>query len=150
VSAPLTPPLDLVTTAVLALLRTGGRTVYDGAFRGDPMAPSYPYDVLYAVPGGSSDPFPDLEDDSDEVVVPYQVTSVSDLRNQAQWQARQARDLLVGRGGGAYATPFAMPAGWACVRRWSDAGLPGVIRTGDHPNAIFSVPARYLLAVVPA
>lgn len=149
-TAPLTPPLDLIDTAVLTLLRTGGRTVYDGAFGGNAVTPAYPYDILYGLLGGSSDPMPDLEDRNDEITLPYQVTSVSSLRNQARRTARVARDLLIGRNpAGAHVTPMVMPTGWVCIRRAADPAMPGVDRTGDTPNAIFTVPARYLITVTP-
>jgi hypothetical protein len=147
----LTPPLDLITTAVLGLLRTGGRTVWDAVYGGSATTPGFPYDILYPLLGGDSNPMPTLDDRNDTVTVPYQVTSVSNLRNQAQRQARVARDLLIGRApSGGYATPLLMPDGWTCVHRAPDPVMPGVDRAGDNPNAIFTAPARYLLTIAPA
>ncbi len=142
-TGPLTPPLDLITTAVLELLRTGGRPVFDGAYTGDPHNPPYPYTILYQVAGGSADPFPSLDDRHNEATVVYQVTAVSDLRNQAQWAARAARDLMVGT------EPLLMPDGWVCIHRRPDPAMPGVERTGLEPNTIYTVPARYLITVAP-
>ena len=150
-TSPLTPPVDLITTAVLTMLRTGGRTVYDGVSAANPAAPGYPFDILYAIPGGDADPLPDLEDTNTTVHLAFQVSSVSNLRNQAQHQARVARDLMLGRDEtGAYATALAMPAGWVCARRWSDPLTPSADRAGDPPQAVFTVPARYFIAVTPA
>ncbi len=142
-TGPLTPPLDLITTAVLELLRTGGRTVYGAAYTGDPHNPPYPYDVLYQLPGGSADPFPSLDDRHNEATLVFQVTAVSNLRNQAQWAARAARDLMVG------GSPLPMPDGWVCIHRRPDPAMPGVDRAGLEPNTIYTVPARYLITVAP-
>lgn len=150
-TAPLTPPVDLITTAVLTLLKASGRTVYDGAFGGSPVSPSYPYAILYSLTGGDSDPMPDLDDRRDTVTLPYQVTSVSNLRNQCQQAGRVLRDRLVGKTpGGGYAHQLVMPAGWVCIARRSDSVTPGIDRTGDTPNAVFTEPARYLLTITPA
>jgi hypothetical protein len=47
-----------------------------------------------------------------------------------------------------------LPAGHArrlaCVDRRPDPAMPGIDRTGDTPNAIFTLPARYLLTITPA
>lgn len=154
-TGPLTPPLDLITTAVLELLRTGGRTVYDAAYTGDPHNPPYPYDVLYQLPGGSADPFPSLDDRHTDATLVFQVTAVSDLRNQAQWAARAARDLMVGKTSAGFdqphkfAHPLVLPDGWVCIDRRPDPAMPGVERTGLEPNSIYTVPARYYLTVAP-
>ena len=147
----LTPPLDLVTTAVLELLRGADRPVYDGAFDGDPLAPDYWYSILYAVPGGDADAMPDLDDENDTVTVPFQVSTVSDLRNEAQAGARVLHDRLLARSRvrDDWAFPLVMPDGWQCIGRRPDPSLPGVERTGAPPNAIFTVPARYLLTISP-
>lgn len=139
----MTAPLDLVTTAVLELLRGAGRPVYDGAYTGDPARPPFWYSILYRLTGGSSDPLPDLDDSYDEVTAPYQVTAVADRRNQAEAASRILRDrLLTG--------PLVMPDGWACIRVRPDDATPGVDRSGTEPNAIFTVPARYLITVARA
>ncbi len=93
--------------------------------------------------GGSADPFPSLDDRHNEATVVYQVTAVSDLRNQAPWAARAARGLMVGT------EPLLMPDGWVCIHRRPDPAMPGVERTGLEPNTIYTVPARYLITVAP-
>lgn len=155
-TGPLTPPLDLITTAVLDLLDTPARKVWDGAYGGPPIITNTAYGILYAVAGGDANPFPDLDDRNDTVTATYQVTAVSRYRNQCQQAARAFRDLMVGKVGSAgpnfvwtYAHPLDMPAGWTCIDRRPDPGLPGVDRTGEHPNALFTSPARYLLTIAP-
>lgn len=153
-TAPYSPPLDLVTTAALELLRgsaaeRGPRWLYDGAYDGDPLAPAYPYGILYRVPGGSADPMPDLDLDLRTVTVPYQVTTVSNVRNQCERAAGDFRDLLLARSGGGWAHELALPDGWACVDRRPDPAMPGIDRTGDYPTVIFTLPAKYLLTIAP-
>lgn len=149
-SSPLkSAPIDDVTTALLELLRTGGRTVYDAAYAGNPLQPTYPYDIVYQLPGGSADPMPDLDADYRPVVVVFQVTTVSNLRNQCQRSAARARDLIVGRNPtGELAYELPVPAGWRCDR-WPDPAMPGVDRVGAPPSAVFNQAARYLLALTP-
>lgn len=153
------PPLDEMTTALLDLFRQSKRTVYDGAFGGDPAAPGYPYAVLYSVPGGSADPMPDLDADYSTVTAVWQVTAVSGLRNQAQQTARVFRDLLLARApdrpdqlyGNTARWRYDLPAprGWQVVDRRPDLALAGVIRTGDTPTAIFSAPFKFALTITP-
>jgi hypothetical protein len=146
----LSPPLDLITTNLLTLLRTAGRPVYDGAYEGDPTAPDYWYGILYRIGGGDSDPTPDLDADPRTVTVAYQVTTVGKTRNQAEAGGRILRDRLLGRTAGTWAYPLTMPAGWVCAHRRPDPVMPGIDRVGDTPNAVYSMPARYQLTVTPA
>lgn len=156
----LSPPLDEITTALLALLRGSGLMVFDGAFHGDgdgdgdndadPINPPYPYGILYRIAGGDADPLPDLDDHADTVTVPYQVTAVGATRNQAEKAGRIFHDRLLGRSTGGWAYSPAMPAGWLLARRRPDPTVPDVVRAGDPPTVVFSQPARYLLTVVPA
>lgn len=144
-------PLDLVTTAVLNLLRGTGRTVYDGAYAGSPTQPAYPYAVLYRIPGGSSDPFPDLDANPREATVAYQVTAVSSLRNQCEATGRQLRDRVLTRNpDGTWLHPIAIPNGWQVIRRTPDDVLPGVDQTGQPPSAVFSTPFRFHITVAPS
>ena len=147
----LTPPLDETTTALLELLKGAGRPVYDGAFDGDPAAPPYWYSILYALPGGSADPMPDLDDDNDTVTALYQASTVSNRRDQAQLGARILHDRLLARTpAGGWLHALVLPAGWQCVGRRPAPELPGVERTGNPPRAVFTVPARYFLTIAPA
>lgn len=143
-------PIDLVTTAVLELLKTSGRKVCDGAYDGDPVRPPYPYHLLYTVGGGSSDPTPDLDADPQTITVAYQVSTVSNLRNQCERAAREAHDLILARRPDrtGWAHDLTVP-GWEVVDRRPDPATPGTDRTGEVPNAIFTRPARYLLTLSP-
>lgn len=148
------PPLDEITTALLDLLDLSGRTRaakqgFDGDYDGDPVKPPYPYWVLYAIPGGSSDPMPDLDKRGDEVTAAWQLTAVSKFRNQAQQLARVCHDLVVARTGAAWAYAIVVPDGWVCTDRTADQPA-GVIRTGQTPNAIFTAPLRFTLTLCPA
>lgn len=150
VTAPVhSAPLDLVTTAVLELLRGTGRTVYDGAYAGDPTSPTYPYGVLYRIPGGSSDATPDLAMTRQSVTVAFQVTAVSSLRNQCEATTRLFRDRLMARDIGGWVHELTLPPGWACTNRSPDPTMPGVDRSGDPPRAIYSCPLRFQLTVTP-
>lgn len=145
------PPLDLITTALLDLFRLSGRTIYDAVYGGDPTSPTYPYGILYALPGGSADPMPDLDKRGDEVTAVWQLSSVSKLRNQAQQTQRVAHDLVLARGpDGAWLYPIAIPAGWTCTDRTPDPMPAGVDRTGDTPNAIFTAPFKFALTITPS
>lgn len=37
--------------------------------------------------------------------------------------------------------------GWRVTERRPDPAMPGIDRAGDHPNAVFSQPARYYLTL---
>jgi hypothetical protein len=130
VSVPVaSPPLDEITTALLDLFRLSGRTVYDGAYGGDPVKATYPYGILYAVAGGLADPMPDLDKRGDEITAAWQATAVSKLRNQAQQLQRALRDLLLARDGtGGWLYPITVPAGWVCIDRTADP-VPGGVRS---------------------
>lgn len=143
-------PLDEVTTAVLTLLRTGTRDVWDGVYAGDPLAPGYPYHLLYRIAGGNSDAMPDLDLDLRVTTVAFQVSTVATLRNQCEHAAREARDLLLGRTPTGWATDLDLPAGWQCIDRRPDPAMPGVDRVGEPPLAVYTQPARYLLTIAPA
>ena len=154
------PPLDAVTTALLDFFRQSGRTIHDAVYKGDPSSPAFPYGILYSLPGGTADPFPDLDADYTAVTAVWQVTAVSKLRNQAERTARVFRDLLLARtrdhpdqsygnaSGWRYELP--MPSGWQCVDRAPDPMPAGVVRTGDTPNAIFTAPFKFALTLAPA
>lgn len=156
-------PLDEVTTAVLGLLRGTGRPVFDSGYTrdpqlagsdrryaADPVKPPYPYGILYRIPGGSADATPDLGISMRDVTVAFQVTAVSNYRNQCEYAAREARDRLLARAPGGWAYPLLLPTGWVCVDRRPDPAMPGIDRVGNYPNAIFNAPARYLITVTPA
>lgn len=144
------PPLDLITTSLIDFFEQSGRTVYDGAYAGNPVTPSYPYSIVYSLPGGSSEPFPDLDLDLTAVTATWQITAVSNLRNQAEATARMFRDLLCARTAGDWRYPITVPSGWQVVTRTPDPMLGGVVRTGDTPNAVFSSPFKFALTITPS
>lgn len=160
-SIPVTsPPLDLITTGLLDFFAQSGRTGYDGAYTGDPVRPAYPYWILYSLAGGSADPMPDLDMDLTTVTAVWQVTAVSNLRNQAQRTRQTLRDLLLARTAdradrlyantAGWTYPLPMPTGWTCIQRTPDPALPGVDRAGEVPAAVFSAPFRFALTIAPA
>jgi hypothetical protein len=157
------PPLDELTTAVLHLLRATGRAVFDGAFErvaeleaedstyaADPVDTVFPYGVLYQLPGGSADPFPDLDLDLRSTTVPFQATAVSNVRNQCQFVARQFRDQLTARTAAGWTHDLAAPDGWQVIHRALDPAMPGVDRSGDPPRALYSCPVRFAFTITPA
>lgn len=143
-------PVDQVTTALLTLLRSTGRVVHDGAYNGDPTAPAYPYAILYSLLGGNSDPFPDLAGRRLPVVVSYQVTAVSNLRNQCEATTRLMRDRVLARNVDSWVYGLPEVPGWLCTDRRPDQVMPGVDRSGDPPRAIYSSPLRFTLTYQPA
>ncbi|MCZ2837139.1 hypothetical protein [Modestobacter sp. VKM Ac-2985] len=143
-------PLDLVTTAVVELIRSTGRDTYDGEYTGSPARPAYPYFLLYRIPGGSSDVTPDMDGDARTVTVAYQLTTVSNRRNQCEAAARVGRDRLLGRDGAGWVYGLSMPAGWLCIDRSADRTMAGIDRSGTAPSAVFSLPSRYYLTITPA
>jgi hypothetical protein len=163
VTAPYSPPLDVITTAVLQLMRATGRAVFDGAFSrvpdleqtnpvyaADPVNTQYPYGLLYQLPGGSSDPFPDLDLDLRATTIAFQVTAVSNVRNQCQAVARQFRDQVIARVDHGWVHDIAMPDGWRIAQRLPDPAAPGIDRAGDPPRVIHSCPVRFALTITPA
>ena len=156
------PPLDEFTTAILELLRgdaveQGPGWVYDGVYGGDPLDPAYPHHLLYRVPGGNADTTPDLADSRASVTAVWQVTTVGRYRNQCERAAQAAHDRLVGRirdegldKPWRYAHPLPAIGGWQVTERRPDPAMPGIDRAGDHPNAVFSLPARFYLTIARA
>ena len=144
------PPVDQVTTAVLGLLNTTGRTVYDGAYGGDPTSPAYPFGILYSLAGGSTDALPDLDDERQHITLAYQVSTVSNLRNQCEATARLFHDRLTARRDGSHVYALPMPTGWVCINRRADPAQPGTDPDGTPPARVFTRPARYLLTITPA
>lgn len=143
-------PLDEVTSALLDLFKLSGREVYDGRYDGDPVRPAYPYGILYSVPGGNADPMPTLDLDRRTATGAWQVTAVSNYRNQAQRTAGMFRDLLTARSGSGWVYPLTVPDGWVCIARDTDAVVPGVDSAGLVPNAIYSAPVPFTVTIAPA
>lgn len=154
------PPLDEITTRLLAFFRDTGRAVYDGAYGGSPVNPTFPHAILYSVPGGLADPVPDLDADYSTLTAAWQISAIAKVRNQAEQTARVFRDLLLGRtrdhaelpytATAGWSYPIAAPDGWQITDRRPDPTLAGTIRTGDPPNAIFTAPFKFLLTITPA
>lgn len=142
-------PLDQVTTAILGLLKGTGRTVYDHVFDGDPIRPPDTYGIFYRLLGGSSDPFPDLDDDPREVTLAYQVTAVSKYRNQCEATGRLFRDRVLARDGTGWVYGITLPAGWVCIDRRPDPAMPGIDRAGDGAASTFSLPLRFTITIAP-
>lgn len=143
-------PLDLVTTAILGLLTGTGRTIYDAVYDGNPTRPPYPYGILYRLLGGSSDPFPDLGGDPQEDTLAYQVTAVSNLRNQCEATGRLFRDRILARDGTGWVYGLILPTGWVCIDRRPDPAMPGIDRAGDGAAAVYSLPLRFTVTIAPA
>lgn len=143
------PPLDLLTTAVLEALKATELPVWDHSFGGDPARPAYPYGILYRLPGGSSDPFPDLAANPRALVVPYQLTAVSKYRNQCEAAGRVFRDRILTRTPGGWLYDIAAPDGWSVTGRRPDPTLPGVDKGGQPPSVTYSQPFRFYLTVAP-
>jgi hypothetical protein len=144
------PPLDEVTTALLTLLNDSGRKVWDGVYGGDPLDPVYPYGILYRIPGGNADATPDMSGQPTTVTGVWQVTTVAGYRNVCERAARDFHDRIVARTSGGFVYPLPISDGWECTDRRPDPAVPGIDRGGEHPRAVFSLPARYLITIGPA
>ena len=154
------PPLDLVTTAALSQLRATGRVVFDSVYArvpelvtqnagyaADPMKPPYPYGIFYSLPGGSSDLTPDLAVSRKVVELAFQVTAVSNLRNQCQATGRLFRDRLLARTRDGFVHDLPMPTDWECTDRTPDGAMPGVDVSGDATSRVYSQPFRFYLTI---
>lgn len=110
-----------------------------------PPNTTLPYLCLYQLPGGSYSGPPLSAPEADLTIV-YQVDAVGTRRDQAQYLADKARTLTLGP----TAPGLSAPTGWReCARLAADTP-PGVIRTPDARNPLYSVPQRFALAVTPS
>lgn len=137
----------LVTANFIELLKQGtGKQVGDHAAPGSPLA--YPYCIVYTIDGGElwgSLRFPE----SDALVI-YQVTSVGERRDQAEWMADRVRRTILNRISSGFQVPMGNPEGWVINDRRSHGGVGQVNSEGLPPNQVFSIPERFALSVTPA
>lgn len=152
-AAVLVPPLQLLTTGVLDMLRTGMAAmrcpVHDHGPTGE-GAPALPYAVLYAIPGGGFDGPPLTAPESDVHAI-YQVTVAAGRRDQCQLLADKVRSVWTGRqANGTFDTPSPVIAGWVVADRIVADAPAGVEVDGAAPRYVFSVPQRFGVTLTPA
>lgn len=156
--------IQLLTNAVLNLYRVGINLsatvgpagVYDNSGGGPkvhdhdvPPNTTLPYVCLYQIPGGSYSG-PPLWDPEADLTAIFQVDAVGTRRDQAQWLADKVKNVTLGRVAGQLQYPLSPPAGWReCARLAADTP-PGVIRSTDARNPLYSVPQRFAVAITPS
>lgn len=137
-----------VTNAVLQLLRVAMNTdaVYDHVA---PENRTYPYHVLYRIPGGDSYG-PELVDPDVDRTFIYQVDSVGKRRDQAEWAADRVNSVILGRTNGAFDNDLPLPNTIAECDRMSSDVPGGVEQEGVPPNAVYTAVQRFGIAVTPS
>lgn len=109
------------------------------------VAPGLPYLILYPLMGGgfAGPSFADYEADA---TYPYQVTTVAETGEQADYWADRVRQAMIGRSAaGVYLHALAV-AGLTILERRSAASAGGV----DVSGSLFSVPEQFEIDVSPA
>lgn len=156
--------IQLLTTSVLNLMRVGINLsstlgpagVYDNSGGGPkvhdhevPPSTTLPYVCLYQLPGGSYSG-PPLWDPEIDLTAIFQLDAVGTRRDQAQWLADKVKGVMLGRINGQLQHILGAPVGWReCARLAADTP-PGVIRSTEAKNPLYSVPQRFAVAITPS
>lgn len=145
-----TSPDLLVADAVLALLRTTSRRVYDGQYEGAQPAPRsvYPFAVFYPLLGGRYAGEPLTAPDR-HVTFLFQCTATGLRRDQTQALASELQDLAWSRtaaGGFQWSLPV---AGFTVLDRAPSDSPAGVTPVGEPPNRVWNAPVRFTVTVTP-
>ncbi|MER7047951.1 hypothetical protein [Streptomyces jumonjinensis] len=148
----MTAPRRPVTRALVTLIEEAtGRPCGTGALprirAGGAWVPAVvPYTVLDSLPGTFSGP--PLADWHADVAWSYQVTSVGEREDQAEWLADRVRAGIVGRTRGQWTRELALPQGRVIDRElhYDSAGEPSVSAAG----AIVSYVQRFTITVTPS
>jgi hypothetical protein len=139
---------QLITNALISMLATAtSRPCGDHQSPpGANLAQGYTY--VYAIDGGSFDGPPLWSPESDATLV-YQVTSVGQNREQAEWLADRVRLTMTSRlPDGGFQVAFPVLAGMSVIHRSPDGTSPGVIPEGPPESRVYNIPERYRLSVV--
>lgn len=148
--------IQLVTNAVLALARLGlngaadntgsGARVYDTDV---PASAVFPYHVLFQIPGGSWSG-PPLWDPTADAALVFQIDSIGNRRDQAQWAGDRAARVFLERTGGVLTHTLTPPAGWSeCARLPADTP-PGVQRDTSVTTPLYFVQQRFMVVLTPS
>lgn len=141
------PDRQLLTSAFIAMLATGtGKQI--GDHRAPPAPRVIPYGIVTSIPGGGFSGPGLFAPDADADFV-YQVDSIGERRDQAEWLGDRVRRTILARTAGAFQVAFPAVAGLLVADREVDA-IGGVDVAGDFPNEVFTVSDRYVLRVTPA
>ena len=144
------PPQQLITTAVLATLEAAIGAPFKIGDCETPKNPSYPFGILYPLPGGRdwSAPF---GQEGLSIDIPYQLSIVGSRRDMVQLWTDKAKDVLFGRSAsGALLVACPLPSGWVNCGRIADDAASGVQVEGKAPNKIYTAPLRFTMQVTPA
>lgn len=143
-------PVQLVTTALLAMLKAElepGWKVYDTNV---PPSAASSYYMLSQIGGGSFSGPPLTAPEIDEEIV-YQLDAVAARRDQAQLMADRGKELMVGRDAtGALRFALTMPGGWVESGRIRNDVPGGVDQEGAPPSVVYTAPNRYTVQVTPS
>lgn len=140
-------PQQLVTNALLELLRQPGRTVLDHPYTVE--NPRYPYLAVSAIPGGAFSGPPLTHPDADAELV-YQVDAIGTRRDQAQALGDWAAGRLLRREvDGAYTHDFGTVEGWAVMARMPTDTTPGGVEVTPAPTTLYRDSRRYTIALTP-
>lgn len=142
-----TPDRGIVTEWLLGLLAADP----NGYGVGDHKAPAgpvtYPYLVVYSIPGGSVGGPPMGQAQGDASFV-YQVDSVGLTREQSEKLASRARERVSGRTAtGSWFAAATPPSGLAVNDRIAE-GSPGApLAEGSYPNEVWTTSERFVVSV---
>lgn len=127
------PSLRLHTNAVIEALEAEGLTVGDA----DAEGLTAPYVVVYPIPGGRfSGTLAEPKEDAELV---YQVSAVGISREQSQWHADKAAELIDG-----------LTITDRLVCRVHPDGGPGTFREDDVDPPLFTTPIRFRITTTPS
>lgn len=142
------PPIQLMSNAVLQFFRDAGLRVGDHEL---PTDRTTPYSILYVVEDAPVPDQPELVATPTDLWLGVQLTSIGSRRDQAQLQADRVRRRLLDTDSvtGAFVHDLPAIAGWVWNARIG-AAPSGVVPEGTAPNKLYNVPDRYTLHVTPA
>lgn len=140
------PRREFADGLITALATATGRPVGDGVV---PDGATVPYLVVHSIDGGSWLGAPFLGDETEAELV-WQVDSVGERRDQAEWMADKVRETILGRANNAttWSTALTAPSGWKVNGRRSEAPPGPATPAGAPPDTIWSVAERFVLFCV--
>ena len=121
-----------------------------GRLQSPPNRP-YPYNVLYAIPGGGFEGPALTAPDADASIV-FQVNSVALDPAETEALGDGVREAFLGRDSkGAFLyQPPELPGGWRIIDRTPDGGLGGMEYSGAPTNRVFTMSERYVFHLTPS
>jgi hypothetical protein len=144
------PPINPITSGLLALLRAqlpANVPIYDAIV---PAEADFPYVFVIRIPGGVTAGPPLTDPDADPGIV-YQVDCVGQRRDQAEMLRDRADAALLGRQpNGQLTHSINVGTGYVCCDRIRDDVIGGVEPEGLPPRTVYAAQQRYRIHVTPA